>query len=176
MLSADFNNMDEVRQKIKEDLTARDKERKRVVFEDKVVDALVDLSKMDFPPLLVDIEVDRMVRQYVNRIRRSVQTEDEFKSIISMTNEEKLRQSYRPKATQQIKRSLVLAKLVEQQKFEASDEEVEKQIEGLSGGAGGARSEEQRRQLSTEESKEGIRDWIVTRKAIDFLVEKAQAE
>jgi len=174
-LSAEFENMDAVRQRVKEDLTARDQENKRVAFEDKVVDALVDASQMEFPPLLVDIEVDRMVRQYVDRIRRSVRTEDEFKSFLSMTNEEKLRASYRPRAVQQIKRSLVLAKVAEQQQLVARDEEINEQIEALTAGAG-ERRDEQRRRLGTEESKEGLRDWIVTRKAINYLVEKAQAE
>ena len=175
MLSPELESVDAVRAKIKEDLAARDKERKRVTFEDKIADALVDISKIEFPPLLTDIEIDRMVRQYADRLRRSVQTEEEFKSIISMTNEEKLRESYRPRAIQQIKRSLVLAKVAEQQQLAASPEEVNEQIEAFSAGAGDKR-DEQRQKLSTEESKEGIRDWVVTRKAINYLVEKAQAE
>lgn len=174
-LSSDFQNIEEVRNKIKEDLMAREKERKRMAFEDQVVDALIEISKIEFPPLIIDIEIDRMVRQYANRLRRSVQTENEFKSILSMTNEEKLRESYKPKAIQQIKRSLVLAKIAENEQFTATEDEVKEQIEGFAAKAG-AQGEEQRQRLDTEEGKEGIRDWIVTRKAINYLVEKAQAE
>ncbi|MCL2149551.1 MAG: trigger factor [Dehalococcoidia bacterium] len=175
MLSPEFEDMAAVLAKIKEDLAARDKERKRLVFEDKVVDALVDISQIEFPPMLIDIEVERMVRQYVARLRRSVRTDEELKSILSLTNEEKLRQSYRPRAIQQIKRTLVLAKTSEQQGFTASDEEVNEQIEAFAASAG-AQGEEQRRNLNTEDSKAGIRDWIVTRKTVNHLVEKVQAE
>jgi trigger factor len=174
-LSPDFQNLEEVKNKIKEDLMARDKERKRMAFEDRVIDGLVEISKIEFPPLLIDLEIDKMVRQYASRLRRSVQTEEEFKSILSMTNEEKLRESYRPKAIQQIKRSLVLAKIAETEQFAASEDEIKEQIEGFAANAG-AQSEEQRQRLNTEEGKEGISDWIVTRKAINYLVEKAQAE
>ena len=174
-LSPEFEDMEAVRTKIKEDLTARDKERKRVTFEDKVIDALVGISQIEFPPILIDLEVDNMVRQYVSRLRRSVSTEDELKSILSMTNEEKLRESYRSRAIQQIKRTLALSKMSEQQGFIASDEEIKEQIEAFVANAG-ERQEEQRRSLDTDESKAGIRDWIVTRKTANYLVEQAKAE
>jgi trigger factor len=174
-LSPDFENAVAVREKIKEDLAARETERKRTTFEDKVVDALVETSKVEFPPILIDLEIDRMVRQYANRLRRSVKSEEEFKSIISMTNEEKLRESYKPRAIQQIKRSLVLAKTAEQEQLVVSEEEINEQIDAFAASAG-EKMEEQRQKLSTEESKEGLRDWILTRKAINYLVEKAQAE
>lgn len=174
-LSADFEDMAAVRAKIVEDLTSRDKERHRVAFEDKVVDALVGISEIEFPPLLIDVEVDNMVRQYVTRLRRSVQSEEELKSILGLTNEEKLRQSYRPRAIQQIKRTLVLAKTAEQQDIKASEEEVNEQIESFVSRMGD-RQEERRQSLSTEESRGGISEWIVTRKTINYLVEQAQAE
>ena len=174
-LAPDFESADAVRAKIKEDLAARETERKRTTFEDKVVDALVETSKVEFPPILIDLEIDRMVRQYANRLRRSVKSEEEFKSIISMTNEEKLRESYKPRAIQQIKRSLVLAKTAEQEQLVVSEEEINEQIDAFAASAG-EKQEEQRQKLSTEESKEGLRDWILTRKAINYLVEKAQAE
>ncbi len=174
-LSPEFEDMEAVRKTIKEDLSARDKDRKRVVFEDKVMDALVDISEIGFPPLLIDMEVDNMVRQYVARLRRSLRTDEELKSVLSMTNEEKLRQSYRPRAIQQIKRTLVLSKMSVQQGITASDEEINEQIEALSANAG-EKKEEQRRSLSSDEGKEGIRDWIITRKTINYLVEQAQTE
>jgi len=105
----------------------------------------------------------------------NLSAEEEFKSIISMTNEEKLRESYRPRAIQQIKRSLVLAKIAEQENLTATEEEITQQIEAFAAGAG-EKQNEQRQKLSTQESKEGLGDWIVTRKAINYLVEKAQAE
>jgi trigger factor len=174
-IASDFEGVDQLKTRIKEDLAAREKEKKRTTFEDKVVDALVEMSKIEFPPLLIDMEIDRMVRQYADRLRRSVQSEEEFKSIISMTNEEKLRESYRPRAIQQIKRSLVLAKIAEQENLTATEEEITQQIEAFAAGAG-EKQNEQRQKLSTQESKEGLGDWIVTRKAINYLVEKAQAE
>jgi len=174
-LSPDFEDMDAVRNTIREDLTAREKDRKRVAFEENVMDALVGISEIGFPPLLVDIEVDRMVQQYVARLRRSLRTDEELKSVLGMTNEEKLRQSYRPRAVQQIKRTLVLAKVSEEQKFAVSDEEINEQIEALSASAG-EQKEERRRSLSSDEGKEGVRDWILTRKTINYLAEQAQAE
>ena len=111
----------------------------------------------------------------MGRLRRSVRTEEELKSILAITNEEKLRTSYRPRAIQQIKRTLILSKVAEQQGFTASEDEINEQIEALVARAG-EQKEEQRKGLSTEESKEGIRDWIVTRKTINYLVEQAQTE
>ena len=149
--------------------------RHRVTFEDKVVDALIDKSQIEFPELLVDMEVERMVRQYVERLRRSVNTENELKSILSITNEEKLRNSYRPRATQTVKRNLVIAKLSQIQAITASEEEIQEQIEAFVKRYGEG-ADEQRKSLNTEDSKSGIRDWIIARKTINFLCEQAQLE
>jgi trigger factor len=106
-------SVEKLREAVKEDMRSRAQDAEDKSFEEKVIDALVEKSKIEYPPLLTDSEVDRMVREYVDRVRESTQSEEEFKSIMKTTSEEKLRDGFRAGAEQRVKRNLVVSKLVE---------------------------------------------------------------
>jgi len=72
-----------------------------------------------------------MIEQYYERVRRSVGSQEEFDQIISMSPREKLRQNYHDQAVQRVKRSLVIAKIVDTEKYETSDAEIDDYIEKL---------------------------------------------
>lgn len=175
MVQPGFPTPQALRERIKADLTANEQEQARVAFEEKLLDEIVAKSELEFPPLLVDGEVEHMVRDYINRVARSVQSEQEFQSIVGATNMDKLRESYRPTATQRVKRNLVLGRVAEQEKLTVSEEEIDAQVERLAAQAGEKREEQQKR-LNTPEGRAGVHDWILTRKTMDFLAQKAQAE
>jgi trigger factor len=165
----------ELRERIKSDLKHREEDRIRLEFEDKVLDALVEKSQMEFPPLLVESEIDRMIDQYFERVQRSVQSKEEFDQIIKMTPQDKLRKNYHEQAVQRVKRSLVLSKVVEMGKFETDDAEIDKQISRFVEDAG-EKQEEQLKMLNSEDNRESVRRWVTMRKAVNLLVEKAQVD
>jgi FKBP-type peptidyl-prolyl cis-trans isomerase (trigger factor) len=116
-----------------------------------------------------------MVREYVDRVRNSVQSEEEFKSVLSGTSEEKLRESYTRQAEQRVKRNLVISKVIEAEKFEVSDADVDAQIAVFTANAGDKQQEETAR-LNTPENRDSLRWWIKTGKARKLLVDKARAD
>jgi trigger factor len=99
-------SMDKLREGIKTDMQRRAQDTENKAFEEKVIDALVEKSQLGFPPLLTDNEVEHLINEYVDRLRNSTQSEEEFKSILGMTSEEKLRETYRSQAEQRVKRNL----------------------------------------------------------------------
>ena len=76
------------------------------------------------------------MQEYVDRLRNSAQDEEEFKSILKMSSEEKLRESFRPQAEQRVKRNLVISKLIEAEKVDVGDSEVDLQIAAITADAG----------------------------------------
>jgi trigger factor len=173
-LGQGFETLDALTDRIRTDFRRREEDRVKAAFEDKIVDALVDISQIDFPPALVEREVDRMVRSYVDRVSKSVRSEEEFNSIMGQTDEKKLRENYQPQAVQNIKRSLVLSKIAEQEKLGVVEPEVDAQIAEFT--ATGEKQEERRQELNQPDSRDAIRNWLTMRKAIDFLAQTAQAE
>ena len=53
-----------------------------------------------------------------------------------MSSEDKLRETYRPQAEQRVKRNLVIAKVIEAEKLEVDEAEVDMQIAALTAEAG----------------------------------------
>jgi trigger factor len=168
-------SIEKLREAIKADLQGRTQETEYKAFEEKVIDALVEKSQMEFPPLLTDNEVERMVQEYKDRLHNTTQNEEEFKSVLKMTSEEKLRERYRPQAEQRVKRNLVISKLIEAEKLEVDEADVELQIAALTAEAGD-KVQEQTTYLNKPENRDTLRWWLKTGKAKKMLVEKAQAD
>jgi trigger factor len=115
------------------------------------------------------------VQEYVDHLRSTTQNEEEFKSVLKMTSEEKLRESYRPQAEQRVKRNLIISKLIEAEKLEVDEADVELQIAALTAEAGD-RVQEQTTYLNKPENRDTLRWWLKTGKAKKLLVEKARAD
>ena len=174
-VAPDSESMAKLRQTIKANLQSQDEDAETKVFEEKVIDALVEKSQIEFPPLLTDNEVERMVQEYKDRLRGATQSEEEYKAVLKMSSEEKLRETYRQQAEQRVKRNLAISKFIEAEKLEVNDADVALQIALLTAEAGD-KMKEQTTYLNKPENRDTLRWWLKTDKAKKMLVEKAQAD
>ena len=168
-------SMEKLREAVRADLQHRAQDTENKDFEEKVIDALVEKSQIAFPPLLTDNEVERMIQEYVDRVRNTTQNDEEYKAVLNMTSEEKLRETYRTQAEQRVKRNLVISKVIEVEKLEVGDADVDLQIAALTAEAGD-KLQEQTTYLNKPENRDTLRWWLTTGKAKKLLVEKAQAD
>jgi len=174
-MASGCENMEKLREKIKADLEQRAQFNENASFEQKVVDELVSRSQIAFPPILTDEEIERMMQEFVDRVRNSVRSEEEFNSILNSTSPDKLRENYRPQAEQRVKRNLVISKLVDDEKIEASEEDISLHIATLVANAGD-RVAEQTAFFNQPENRASIRWWLKSSKARKMLVDKAKAD
>jgi len=174
-VSPGSGGIEKLREAVKSDLQMRAKETENKAFEDRVIDSLVEQSQIKYPPLLVDSEVDRLIQEYVDRLRNTSKDEEEFKSVLKMSSEEKLRESFRPQAEQRVKRNLVISKIIEVENVNADDSEVDLQIAAITADAG-TKLPEQMTYLNKPENRDTLRWWVRTNKARKLLVQKAQSE
>ena len=174
-VAPDSESLEKLRETIKTNLQSQAEETEGRAFEEKVVDALVEKSQIEFPPFMADNEVERMLQEYRDRLRSTIQSEEEYKAILKMTSEEKLRETYRPQAEQRVKRNLVISKLIEAENLEVSDSDVALQIAALTVDAGD-KVKEQTTYLNKPENRDTLRWWLKAGKAKKMLVEKAQAD
>jgi trigger factor len=174
-VSPGSGGIEKLREAVKADLQRRAQETEDKAFEERIIDSLVEKSQITYPPLLVDSEVDRLIQEYVDRLRNTTQDEKEFKSVLKMSSEEKLRESFRPQAEQRVKRNLAISKLIEAENVNADDSEVDLQIAAITADAG-TKLPEQMTYLNKPENRDTIRWWVRTNKAKKLLVQKAQSE
>jgi trigger factor len=59
----DFKNIGELREKISANLEVRAEEKSKLDYEERVVEAVLALAQVKFPPVLVDREINCLIRR-----------------------------------------------------------------------------------------------------------------
>ena len=168
-----IETLDSLRQRISADLKKQAEEKARIDFEQQVLNAVVKKSEVEFPPILIDMEVDHMVNQQLERLRMASKDRDEYIKRLESMPEEELRNKYRPLAIDRVTSSLVLSKVAEEEKIEVSDAEIDAEVERMTQDAGD-RKDEQQKLLNSPQNRGSIGQMLATRKIIQRLAEIAR--
>ena len=166
---SEFQTLDSLKERVSSDLKTRVEEQARIDFEERVIDAAVDLAEVEFPPILVEVEIVRILNQ---RFQGGNQELEGYLRSINKTEEE-LREELRPVATKSVSRSLVLGKIVEEEKIEASGSEIDEEIERMAQNAN-ENKEALEKIFNTPQARESIERALISRKAIQRLTEIAK--
>ena len=178
-----FPNVEALRSRIEDDLRRALEEEAEHRYHDQVLDALVERATIEFPPVLVEREVDRLLRDQYERLqpvqgrnRRDGGDRAALERYLQWIgkSEEEARAELRPIAEQRVKRSLVLTEVANAEHIEVTEREVEAEIDRLTSDAG-AQRDELRRVLSSTEAKESLRRSLLTRRTLERLVAIASA-
>jgi len=170
-----FETLTSLRQQVADNLRLRAEEKARSDFEEKVIEAVVGQSEVEFPPFLVDMEISRLLDQRLRHWRESGQGLEEYLASINKTEDE-LREELRPPATQRVIRSLVLDKVTQEEKIEVSGTEIDSEIEDMAQGLAENRRDEFTKLMNTPQSRESIKHFLVRRKTIQRLTEIAKTQ
>ena len=173
-VNPDFETVDLLREQVATNLRLRAEEKARIDFEEKVIDAVVDLAQVEFPPILVEMEIDRLLDEQSRRFQMEGKDLEEYLKSINKTGEQ-LHEELHPLATKRVTRSLVLGKVAEEEKVEVSDSEVDAEIENMLKSATENKKEELQKFLNSPQSRESIKQLLITRKTIRRLVEIAES-
>ncbi|HJX61016.1 MAG TPA: trigger factor [Dehalococcoidia bacterium] len=141
-------------------------------YREKVVDAMVAVATLEFPPQLVDREVDRLLQDRANA-SGAADVEAYLRDL--RKPEEDLRQELRWEAIQRVQNSLVLSKLAEAEGIAVSKDDIDAEIERLAVSAG-PRVDEVRRMFAGKRGREALESSLFTRRTLDRLVAIASGE
>jgi trigger factor len=143
-------------------------------FEQKVLDAVVEKSKIEFPPVMVEQEIDRVIMERERELAaRRMTLEDFLKSQQKSIDE--LRESLRPLAEKQIAISLVVDKVAEQEKIQISAGEIEAEIQQMVQSAG-ERGEELAQVFQSPEPRNSVARSLAVAKTVKLLMDIASNE
>ncbi len=168
-IDPDFKTLDSLREQASSDLKLRAEEKVRIDFEEKTIDAVVDLTEVEFPPIFVEVEMGQILSQ---RFQRGNQELEEYLKSINKTEEE-IREELRPLATTRVTRSLVLGRVAGEEKIEASDSEIDTEIGNMTKSTT-EKQDELEKVLNTPRARESIKQTLITRKTLQRLVEIAK--
>jgi trigger factor len=171
LVSPDLKTMAALKKRLTSNLSIQAEQRTREEFEEKVIDAVVDLSKVEFPPVLVDSELERLMEQQARWMQESGLKLEEYLSRMKKTEEE-LREETRPVAAKRVTRSLVLNKVAEAEKIEVTDEEITADLEKLVQGS--ENKTEMKERIGSPQVRGSMEQMLVTQKTIQRLAEIAK--
>ena len=170
-INPDFKTLDSLRERVSTSLRLKAEARAKIDFEERIIEAVADKTKVEFPPILTEMEIDRLLSERLRYLQRDGKSFEEYLSSINKTEEE-LREELRPLATKRVTHSLVLGKIAEDEKIEVSDTEIEAEIEGMLTSAT-ENKDELNKFLNAPQSRESIKRSLISRKTVQRLVEIA---
>ncbi len=172
-VSPDFKTVDTLREEVVKSLEVRAEESVRIDFEENVINETIERSKVEYPPVLIELEINRILNEQFRRLQAAGRSMDDYLKSSDKTMEQ-LREELRPVATKNVTASLVMSKVAEAEKIEVTEEDIENGIANMTRGAGDDKIDELRKLLDTEQTRESLKQSLKTRKTIERLAEIAK--
>jgi trigger factor len=135
---------------------------------DKAVEELLACSKLEFPSILVDVEVERMIQERKDRLAQSQISLERYLAEMGKSEDE-VKAELRPRALEQVRQWLALNKLAEAEKIEVSPDEIDAEAEAIVARSQ-ANAEVLQQALAREGSRDTLRRILLTRKTLGRLV------
>ena len=166
---SEFDTLAELKASIKEKLEKSNAQRAKYETEEAAMKAVCETAKLDIPTGMIELEVDNMMKDFEQRLSYQGLKLDQYLNMIDRTEDE-MRKEYEPQATEAIKSRLVLEAIINAEKIEASEEEINAKMEEMANNYGKKVEE-----LSGNENlKKYLDEGIRSEKALAFIVENAK--
>jgi trigger factor len=165
-----FASLDELREKISEDLWARREAKQKDDLAEKLLDSLVEQATVNSPPTFVNRELEVMVRTFAVDLQEQGFTLEGYLSTANKTVEDLL-EEFQPTAEKRVKKSLILAKLVEEEGIEVDDSQIEAEVARITEAYGQDTQALRDALLNNEQVREDIRNRLCGRKVVERLSE-----
>jgi trigger factor len=169
-VSPELKTLDALKEEVAKSLKLRADERVRMEFEEKLINAIVEQSKVEYPPVLVDLEINRIINEQTRQLQLTGQGMDQYLKSINKTAEQ-LQEDMRPVATKNVTAALVLGKIAAEEKIEVTETDIENGITNMMRNVADDKKEEFRRLLDTPRTRESLEQSLKTRQTIERLAE-----
>jgi trigger factor len=161
----DFDSLKDLRKKIKSELKASKENSAQRELTEEILRKVTDKVNMDLPESLVEEESVALARRALSMQPQEVQqalTRDTFT---------KMKEEMKDKAIRNLKNHLVLTKIAEKENITVTDVEISNEMKQIAKANKVSLS-----QVSESVKKEDLKDNLLFRKTVDFLVKNAKIE
>jgi trigger factor len=168
-IDSEVEGIDALRTKLKEKTTEDKKNAAETAIKDELVEKAADNATIDIPQAMIDAEVDRMLNDFTQRLTSQGMNLDLYYQF-SGQDEKALRTQMLEDAQKRVKVSLTLEAISDAEGITASEEEINSEIEKMSGQFNMTAD-----QIRTALGGTGaLENDLRMQKTIDFLVENAK--
>ncbi|KRM62387.1 trigger factor [Paucilactobacillus vaccinostercus DSM 20634] len=167
----DVDSLEELKAKTKDQLKERKEHEAKEAIEEAAISQAVDNAEIkEIPQAMLDDDTNRQMQQYLaNMQQQGISPEMYFQ--ITGTKQEDLQKQFAADAENRVKTSLVLEAIVEAEKIEPSQDDIDAEIKDLAQQYG-MKEEDVSKALSTDMLSHDI----AVRKAVDLVRDSAKQE
>ncbi len=165
-----FETLDDVKNAIRKNLQEGYDKRAEQEIQEQIFEKLLT-EKFELPETLVKFELDGIIEDTEMKFSQSNVTLDQLG-----LSREKLEEQYRDVAENQVRRHLFLSKIIEQEKMEMPEEELNTEYESLSKTVGQPVDFIKDYYQKNPDKLEGFKHALLEKKVFDLIIEKAVIE
>ena len=166
-----YDSVEDLKAKTKENLTKREETRIENEHKGKVVDAVVEGVNFEIPEAIVEREIQFQINRFAQQLQMQGMSLNQYFEMTGQ-NIEKMRESIKESAEKSVKRDLVLNEIAKAEKVEATEEEVNAELDRTALMYGMDREgliAEVRKSGNYARFIDDIKYQIVNRKTVDLL-------
>ena len=164
--AAGAESVDVYKKEVRERLEKQNADRAEREIEDAIVQKITDNASVEIPDAMIEAQIDRMVQEMDYRLSYQGLKLADYLKYIGQTMED-YRKNYREQAEKLVKSQLVIEKIIDTEKLEATDAEVDEKIEEMAK-AQGKKAPELKKTAGVRQL-EYIKNEIVIKKLFDTL-------
>ena len=164
----EFTSLDDVRKRIRQGMESERKHEAERAAKDKLVADLIQRNDFEVPEAMVERQIDVQLERGLRALVAQGMRQEDLKKM----DLQRLRAGQRERALHEVKASLLLDKVAEEEKIEVSDEDLEREVEGLAHQTKQT-PEAVRARLTRDGALDRIRSRIRAEKTLDFLYQQS---
>lgn len=165
---SEFDTVDELKKSVKKELEDRKKQTVDSAANNAVLDKVADAVEAVIPECMIEKKIDQDIDDFSYRLQMQGIDYKTYMKYTGMT-EEGIRAQYKDQAEKQVKLDLAIEKIIELEKLEVADSDIEEEYKKYS----------EAYNMDVEQIKKAIpaetlKPELLNRKAIDFVIENAK--
>lgn len=165
---SEFDTLDELKADIKKQITEKKEAEAKTDFENQLIEQVVENMECEVPECMFDHRTDEMIQDYSYRLQMQGIDLNTYLSYLGQ-DMDSFKASFRSGAENQVKASIALEAIVDAEKIEASEEEIDAEIAKLA-----EQYQMEAEQIKNAVPADQIATDIKTRKAVELVVSSAK--
>jgi trigger factor len=166
----EFETMEQLREEIRKNLQEGYDKRANQELQEQIFEKLLT-EEFEVPEVLVEHEIDNIIKDAEQQFARNGISMDQ----LGLTREQ-MAEQYRGLAEKQVRRHLLLSKIIEQENLEVADEELEAEYQRFSEATGQPVDVIRSYYKQSPEQLDAFKHALLEKKAIDLIVNHATIE
>ena len=170
-ISEKYKTLDDLKKDIKEKQNGMIDSKLKALKQQRIIDKIVEASTLDVPSSMVEQELEHSWQNFLYQFGGD---DTKVLKLLEMQNKTKddLLEEWKPSAVKSVKGQLIVSKIMDEEKLEVSDEEMEEELKKQAAQSGMG-EDEFRKYIEDNNMSSYLRHSLIERKTYEMLIDSS---